>query len=368
VKLDYLSIVFEQARAVDVIEQLIHLPLWLFRKSEGRVKYKEYTKEYSMGSFTVYGDSKRTEKNPLGLGCYLSLGGYGCSQLQLFLDTQKQSLSGFFCDCVELFGKDGFHVTRLDIAIDDRNEVPYFTIQQIKRKCLKGEFIARGKEIQSVESGKSEDGMEEVDTGKTVYIGSIKANIRYRFYDKDKEQAGKWNRSVEEIGSWKRTEIQLRNETAHAFAMHLKDYQEGFAQLAFEFLRENLRFVKADQNQRNRNRWKTCQFWERFIGEAKQLTLSAERPSNGLYETREWLECGGCLSAVKLLRYLGDHQALGDLEGIDNALQDVKYSTELSKKAVNHLWHLGKIELIPEIYEETKKSSHMELNSEYENS
>jgi len=167
VKLDYLSIVFEQARAGDVIEQLIHLPLWLFRKSEGRVKYKEYTKEYSMGSFTVYGDSKRTEKNPLGLGCYLSLGGYGCSQLQLFLDTQKQSLSGFFCDCVELFGKDGFHVTRLDIAIDDRNEVPYFTIQQIKRKCLKGEFIARGKEIQSVESGKSEDGMEEVDTGKT---------------------------------------------------------------------------------------------------------------------------------------------------------------------------------------------------------
>ena len=45
--------------------------------------------EYSMGSFTVYEDSKRTEKNPLGLGCYLSLGGYGCSQLQLFLDTQK---------------------------------------------------------------------------------------------------------------------------------------------------------------------------------------------------------------------------------------------------------------------------------------
>ena len=354
-KLDYLSIVFEQAMAVDVIEQLIHLPLWLFRKSEGRVKYKEYTKEYSMGSVTVYGDSKRTEKNPLGLGYYLSLGGYGCSQLQMFLDTQKQSLSGFFCDCEELFGKDGFHVTRLDIAIDDRNVVPYFTIQQIKKKCLKGEFIARSREIQIIESGISKDGIEEADTGKTVYIGSTKSNIRYRFYDNDKEQAGKGNRSVEDIGSWKRTEIQLRKETAHAFAMHLKDDQKDFVQLVFEFLNENLRFVKAEQRQKNKSRLKTCQFWERFIGEVKPRSLSVERPSNGLYETREWLESGGCLSAVKLFRYLEDRQALGDLEGIEVVLQDARYSTELSEKAVDHLLFLGKTALIQQIYEETKK-------------
>jgi len=55
-----------------------------------------------------------------------------------------------------------------------RNIVPYFTIRQIKKKCLKGEFIDRSREIQIVESGISKDGIEETDTGKTVYIGSTK--------------------------------------------------------------------------------------------------------------------------------------------------------------------------------------------------
>jgi len=46
-----------------------------------------------------------------------------------------------FRRCERRYGRDNFHFTRLDIAIDDKNEKPFFTIEQIKKKCEKEEFI-----------------------------------------------------------------------------------------------------------------------------------------------------------------------------------------------------------------------------------
>lgn len=355
VKLDYLSIVFDKAKAVDVINKLICLPIDIFQRTEGGVRYKEYTKEYSFGQVILYGDSKRTEANPHGLGCYLRLGGVGCSDLQMFLTTRKISLADFFNDCVEYFGEKNFYVTRLDIAIDDRNEIPYFTIEQIKNKCLKGEFIARSRNIDIRESATVHEDSEKAETGKTVYIGKPKSNIVFRFYDKDREQEAKGYKSPENSGSWKRVEMQLRKELAHGIAMYLKDSKEGLSLLAFDFLGENLRFVKADPNQRNKARWKTCRFWERFLGDIKEVPLSIYQPESDLIDTRKWLSVGGCLSAVKLFYRLEELQVLGDLEGIEEELQRVRYSPELAKKAVGHLQRIGRMDLIPLIYEETKK-------------
>ena len=36
--------------------------------------------------------------------------------------------------------------------------------------------------------------------------------------DRDKEVCSKHNKTLEEVGSWKRTEMQLRDDKAHAFA------------------------------------------------------------------------------------------------------------------------------------------------------
>jgi len=47
--------------------------------------------------------------------------------------------------------------------------------------------------------------------------------LSYRFYDKDKEVCSKHNKTLDEVGSWKRTEMQLRDDKAHAFAMTFKD-------------------------------------------------------------------------------------------------------------------------------------------------
>ena len=58
---------------------------------------------------------------------------------------------------------------------------------------------------------------------RQVYIGAGKSGLSYRFYDKDKEVCSKHNKTLDEVGSWKRTEMQLRDDKAHAFAMTFKD-------------------------------------------------------------------------------------------------------------------------------------------------
>ena len=121
------------------------------------------------------------------------------------------------------------------LAIDDKNEKPFFTIEQIKKKCEKEEFISNSEGYHFDESK-----FDDFDTAKTVYIGAGKSGLSYRFYDKDKEVCSKHNKTLEEVGSWKRTEMQLRDDKAHAFAMTFKDRPLELGELAFGLLANNL--------------------------------------------------------------------------------------------------------------------------------
>ncbi|MCB5602114.1 replication initiation factor domain-containing protein, partial [Blautia hansenii] len=108
-----------------------------------------------------------------------------------------------------------------------------------------------------------ESKFDDFDTAKTVYIGAGKSGLSYRFYDKDKEVCSKHNKTLDEVGSWKRTEMQLRDDKAHVFAMTFKDRPLELGELAFGLLANNLRFVVPNRNESNKSRWKTCRFWER---------------------------------------------------------------------------------------------------------
>ncbi|MEG1066752.1 MAG: replication initiation factor domain-containing protein [Erysipelotrichaceae bacterium] len=146
-----------------------------------------------------------------------------------------------------------FHLIWIDIAIEDRNDIPFFTVEQIKRKCLKDEFVSKSKSNRFAESSFDED------IAKTVCIGDGKNNIN-RLYDKDKEQAGKYNLNYEEMGNWIRTELQLRDEIAHSFAMLMCETFGELGNLAFDLLSSSLRFVTADKTQTNKSSGKQVAF------------------------------------------------------------------------------------------------------------
>ena len=108
--------------------------------------------------------------------------GRGCDDIFRILDSRNYTFGDMFRRCERRYGLDNFHFTRLDIAIDDKNEKPFFTIEQIKKKCEKEEFISNSEGYHFDESK-----FDDFDTAKTVYIGAGKSGLSYRFYDKDRK-------------------------------------------------------------------------------------------------------------------------------------------------------------------------------------
>lgn len=349
IKIDYISIVFDTATAEEVIRRVLELPVDIFDIQSAKVQHKSYQSVYAIGSIKVFGNAKKNEDNPFGLGSYLVLSGMGCDEIFRILDMHGQSFGDLFKRCERWFC-DKFHFTRLDIAIDDRNEVPYFTIKQLKRKCEREEYIANSNTHRFNESK-----YQEYSTAKTVYIGAGKSAMSYRFYDKDKEVSMKQDKTLDDIGSWKRTEMQLRDEKAHIFTMMFKDNPFDLGKLAFDLLAGNLRFLVPNKNESNKSRWKTCRFWERFLGAVEPLKLRAETSHNTLLETQHWLKEGGVLSAVKAFHFLEVNHALGDLERVEDMLKQVRYSPKLGNKLTGHLCKIHREELIPYVQYDTKK-------------
>ena len=263
---------------------ILGLPTDIFNVYPATIKFKTYQARWQIGDIYVSGDARKTEDNPQGLGCYLVMTGRGCDDIFRILDSRNYTFGDMFRRCERRYGLDNFHFTRLDIAIDDKNEKPFFTIEQIKKKCEKEEFISNSEGYKFDESK-----FDDFDTAKTVYIGAGKSGLSYRFYDKDKEVCSKYNKSLDEVGSWKRTEMQLRDEKAHAFAMTFKDRPLELGELAFGLLANNLRFVVPNRNESNKIRWKTCRFWERFLGAVEVLKLQVPKQHNSLEETQQRL-------------------------------------------------------------------------------
>ena len=121
---------------------ILGLPTDIFNVYPASIKYKTYQARWQIGDIYVSGDARKTEDNPQGLGCYLVMTGRGCDDIFRILDSRNCTFGDMFKHCERRYGQDNFHFTRLDIAIDDKNEKPFFTIEQIKKKCEKEEFIS----------------------------------------------------------------------------------------------------------------------------------------------------------------------------------------------------------------------------------
>ena len=195
---------------------ILGLPTDIFNVYPASIKYKTYQARWQIGDIYVSGDARKTEDNPQGLGCYLVMTGRGCDDIFRILDSRNYTFGDMFRRCERRYGLDNFHFTRLDIAIDDKNEKPFFTIDQIKKKCEKEEFISNSEGYHFDESK-----FDDFDTAKTVYIGAGKSGLSYRFYDKDKET------SV--YKGYKQDKIEMRGDRAEMsdFPLYLNTVAGG---------------------------------------------------------------------------------------------------------------------------------------------
>jgi phage replication initiation protein len=182
-------------------------------------------------------------------GVFCNMSGQGCRSFESFGCWDWQSLF------VHLRSADTYHVTRLDVACDER--LGLFDLKKMREKSLKGEFVSK------LAWGKEETSFH--DEAITLYFGSPQSLIRFRIYDKAKE------RGREEEGHWVRFEIQLRDERASAFMDKLQLHTVGalFAQVVNNYLR----FVEPSETDSNKRRWETSPFWYNFVGMVGKISL-----------------------------------------------------------------------------------------------
>ena len=107
---------------------ILGLPTDIFNVYPATIKFKTYQARWQVGDIYVSGDARKTEDNPQGLGCYLVMTGRGCDDIFRILDSRNYTFGDMFRRCERRYGLDNFHFTRLDIAIDDKNEKPFGSV------------------------------------------------------------------------------------------------------------------------------------------------------------------------------------------------------------------------------------------------
>ncbi|MFV5898451.1 replication initiation factor domain-containing protein [Enterococcus faecalis] len=346
-KIDWLQVVFH-CSVSEVMEIALQIDSACFLAENGRVKHKDYDICYTYGSIKIF-----TEEYPKNGSeeCYLVLSGDGCTVYERLLNAMNFSWKEFFKRLFCYFDN-RFSIKRLDIALDDRNEIPYFTVKQLISKCEKNMYYSKNRKHDLYESN-----FQGTKKSRTLYIGKRKSDLMFRIYDKDMETAKEKKCSLEEIGSWKRLELELKRNVAHVMAQMIAYEKKSLEELVRAVVKEELTFYTDNTCKKV---WRT---WERYLGKIVPIHIPRVYEVTGLLNTEQWLLFGGGVAGIKAFRFLAENNALGHLQNLDSITDTVEYSRPLAKKMVDHLIDIGRTDLLEVVYENTKK----ELKKESDN-
>jgi len=158
-----------------------------------------YRSRYYFKGINIHFDNPHDEYR-----VWVEMSGEGCRAFDEFSELDWLSLfkklhAAYYCQ----FDEYKCHVTRLDVAYDDRAKL--LDINKIFKETDKSNYISPTTAYKCISS----------DSGRTVEIGSPASELMFRIYDKAKE------RNREDEGHWIRFEIQLRRKRADEFIKNL---------------------------------------------------------------------------------------------------------------------------------------------------
>lgn len=203
--------------------------------------------------------------NP-GMGIHVQVSGTGCRELEasgLVRDWQQ-----FLVGLVQVA-----RLTRLDVAMDDREEL--IDLDRVRDCIATNNVVTRFKGWSEDTSGKF--GAEE-QQGRTISFGSRTSNTYLRMYNKAAE------RGVE--GHWTRVEIEVKGENADALARKII---EGDLGVVAGLLRNYIDFKVPSEGDTNRSRWKSQEWWEKFVAWAERVRLKLDPKVRDLETVKAWL-------------------------------------------------------------------------------
>lgn len=189
------------------------------------------------------------------MGVWCEMSGQGC---RVFESLGTGDYDYLFAEI--LYNADEMHLTRLDVAFDDRDGILDMDTMIIDTRMKN--YVSKMSSWQITESNK----------GQSIVIGSPKSDMLIRIYDKAAE------RGYEDGTHWVRVEMQLRDQRAQEFVKHLvtpegEHLSYNLGELYAAVLHNYLRFVCPSKVDLNKWRWPLMDYWAELLNGAARISI-----------------------------------------------------------------------------------------------
>ncbi|MBU5362033.1 replication initiation factor domain-containing protein [Enterococcus raffinosus] len=312
---DYVRLRFESHDVRHICEDILRIKMKFMLYDD--FAFYGYIAKYWFSEIQVMISPEEDER-----GILIELKGQGCREFGSLLRAQKRSWFDFFRDCE----KEKVHYKRIDLAIND--QVGVIPISYLAEKCKKGELRSKFRSFRFLRSGNFEEDQEDTSLGETLYLGSLKSEIYFCFYQKNYEQMVKRNISLENSTFKNRYEIRLKNERAYYAIQDLLTYGD-YERTIFGIINTYIIFLKPIKNNPKKS-WQIDPMWNQFLGTTREkLKLTSEPQPYDITRTMAWLKKQVAPTLKMLL--------LIDQENGTKKIMELISATELSPQQIKKL-------------------------------
>lgn len=304
-----------------------------------------YNRGASLGNYVnVYWNDYTDTKNPVRKNSSKTMNvvytGQGSTDLALRNDNDWAKIFSILTTYesknkpkVEAEAKPSVNITRIDIALDDYDELVKF--DDIEQKLKKGHYRSSKRSYNIVKTS-DQNGQK---LGETIYIGNARTasgsrgNVYARFYDKLAQYKEKnqlvtsdvrehWKKTGKEV--WQRYEISFSKNYTNSIVADILNGES--IDKIFKISLRNLLEILTPRG-KNKNRWYKTKWWEDFLKYDERKGFDLPNRDVMLAETLEWLR-------VAVLPSLNVLEKIGQERGFDiyDLLRKAKKPVELSKK------------------------------------
>ena len=333
---DWIQIQFDKTEFSprEIIEDILFLDYDLFIENKGSLKYYNYDSQLHYGNIRIYYGAKESSYMLVMSGQALEF------YRDMVLDPNNLSERQFLDNLY--YNYNHFSIRRIDVAIDDFNETPYFTPNQLLKICQKKRFIY-GKSTYYNTYG-------DETIGQTLYLRKPNDDERLRIYDKRLERAEKLGISKRFIENWIRTELELRKEKAHYFIQEWLKSEIDILNFTKGYLKDKVKFYTDSHFT------KPLRSWEKFLGASKPVTITISNKKTELSNKLEWLVFKGSGAILRAYKFLYENELLFELEKENfEKLDTLEFPPELASQLIERAIAFKREDLIPKIKENIKR-------------
>lgn len=304
-----------------------------------------YNRGASLGNYVnVYWNDYTDTKNPVRKNSSKTMNvvytGQGSTDLALRNDNDWAKIFSILTTYesknkpkVEAEAKQSVNITRIDIALDDYDELVKF--DAIEQKLKKGHYRSSKRSYNIVKTS-DQNGQK---LGETIYIGNARTasgsrgNVYARMYDKLAQYREKnqlvtsdvrehWKKTGKEV--WQRYEISFSKNYTNSIVEAILN-GESIDKIFKGSLRNLLEILTP--RGKNKNRWYKTKWWEDFLQYDEKKGFDLPNRDVMFAETLEWLR-------VAVLPSLNVMEKIGKERGFDiyDLLRNARKPSELSKK------------------------------------